>query len=126
MIENRIETSGVYLWVKTNPMINLENMISSSDFLVNEENLPEVLRILEDATDSVVSFGVRDFEKLADRINKVSEKFKIIKHAVIHNSPKNTAFTLYFKNNYVNNRYKLEVFSTFEAASNWLGIIHKN
>ena len=122
MIEKKFDSYGVYLWVKNSPTINLENMFSSSDFLMNEENLPEVLRVLEDATDSVVTFSVRDFEKLADRINKVSEKFRLVKHAVIHNSPKNTAFTLYFKDNYINNKYKLEVFSTFEAATNWLNI----
>lgn len=122
MIEKRTDTNGIYLWVKTSQLINLENMFSSSDFLMNEENLPEVLRILEDATDSVVTFGVRDFEEIAERINKVSEKFRVVKHAVIHNSPKNTAFTLHFMNNYINNKYKLEVFSTLEAATKWLNI----
>jgi hypothetical protein len=120
MIEKRIDKNGVYLWARTNTIISLENMLSSMDYLINEITLPRRLRILEDATDTVVSFGIRDFETLAEKLTEVLEKYEVVRHAVIHNSPKNTAFTLHFKSYYLRKRYGLEVFSTLEAAISWL------
>jgi hypothetical protein len=120
MIEKRIDTNGVFLWVRTNTMISVENMFSSIDYLITEISLPRRLRILEDATDTVVSFSIRDFEALAEKLKEVTERYIEVRHAVIHNSPKNTAFTLHFKNNFLNKGYNLEVFSTLEAATYWL------
>jgi hypothetical protein len=120
MIEKRIDKNGVYLWARTNTIISLENMFSSMDYIINEITLPRRLRILEDATDTMVSFGIRDFETLAEKLTEVLEKYEVVRHAVIHNSPKNTAFTLHFKNNFLNKGYNLEVFSTLEAAIYWL------
>lgn len=120
MIEKRIDTKGVFLWVRTNTLISFENMLSSVDYLINEITLPRRLRILEDATDTVVSFSIRDFETLAEKLKEVTKKYEVVRHAVIHNSPKNTAFTLHFKNNFLHKGYNLEVFSTMEAATKWL------
>jgi hypothetical protein len=50
----------------------------------------------------------------------VAKEFNSIKHAVIHNSPKNTAFAMLMERKEITCNYQIAVFSIEVGALNWL------
>ena len=119
MIIEKLNDNGFILDVKTNPKVSIDDMLGGLEYLNNME-LPRELRILEDATDAIVSFGINDIELLMKKMYNIAKKYTFIRHAVIHNSPKNTAFTMLMQQNKIASNYSLEVFSTKKSALKWL------
>ncbi len=120
MIEERVDIKGTYLYVRTPPVITFEDMLASLDFLQKSDHLPRELRVLEDARGTKADFQISDLNNLVEKIKETAESFESIRHAVIHDSAKNTAFTMFVERlaNTKNVAYK--VFSTLKAAETWL------
>lgn len=95
-------------------------MIVGVNYLLSNDCLPQKIRILEDARDSVITFSTTDIDRLTEKMQEVSKKHMSIQHAVIHNSPINTAFALLIADTKNNAKYQLQVFSTIESANSWL------
>jgi len=120
MIEKRKDEFGEYLFVKSNSMVNIEDMIAGIQYLENDNSLPRKLRIIEDARSAEVNFSPIDASELSEHMHKVALKYDYIKHAVIHSNPRNTAMAMLVQKNKKDQNYFLEVFSTFEGAIHWL------
>jgi len=120
MLKKLFDKSGLLLFVKNNSDVKLEDLLNSSDYLINDKTLPRDLRIIEDARSSKVKFSFTDLNILIEKTHEVSIQYTRIRHAVIHDSPKNTALALLFQRKNTSKNYYLGVFSTEEAALNWL------
>lgn len=120
MIEIINDRKGTLIKVKTKPVITYNDMIQGVNYLLTNDNLPQNIRILEDARNSTITFLITDIDSLTEKMRDVSEKYISIQHAVIHNSPINTAYALLIADTKNNSKYQLQVFCTIESANSWL------
>lgn len=108
----------IYLWI--NGEIDLNEMLKLQDIILDTKNLPSTLRILEISTRAISLLSVNDVELALNAMNEKTKRFKFVKHAVIQDSPINTAHTI-LAELYADRRYyAVKVFSTEEAAKIWL------
>ena len=120
MIEEKSDKFGSYLFSKKDSKVDIESMLKGLDFLDINKSLPKRLRILEDATNVKVTFDKKDIERILDRLKEVSRKYISIRHAVVQNSPENTALAILLCKRLKSDIYKLGVFSTKQGALEWL------
>ena len=120
MIDKKVDKEGVILHVKSNVIVKLENMLIGLEYLKKDKTLPRNLRIFEDATNSEVAFNKNDIDILIKKMHEVVQEYNTIRHAVLHDSPKGTAFAMLIERNKIDTNYMLKSFSTTNAASVWL------
>jgi len=120
MIKKKFDDKGFYLFIKSNPIVTLENMLNGLEYLQKDTTLPRDLRIFEDATNVEVTFDISVVDLLQEKMQEIAQKYNSIRHAVIHNSPKNTAFAMLIGQNKIVDKYQVEIFYTEQAAYKWL------
>lgn len=108
------------LYTRSTDVADLETMLKGLNFIASNKLLPRNLRILEDGRGAHVNFPVTDIPVLVSALEKILVEYTSIRHAVIHNDPTNTAFAIIIDRQIKNDKYILNVFSTFEAARKWV------
>ncbi|PXY00746.1 hypothetical protein DF185_12625 [Marinifilum breve] len=83
-------------------------------------NYPRALKILTYCSDSEMTFGPNDIPKIVEANNQSLAKYDSITDALIVNNPNETALIIFFQMLSENKKYKVDAFSTEEAAMNWL------
>ncbi len=93
------------------------------DYIIStKENnsYPRLLKIITDANHANFNFSINDLEEIIIENEKSLEKYDGIIDAIIVDNPKNTAISMFYKELKINDKYKFEIFSTKEAALDWL------
>ncbi len=72
-------------------------MLNGLEYLQKDTTLPGDLRIFEDATNVEVAFSIGDIDTLLEKMHEVARGYNSISHAVLHDTPKSTAFALLIK-----------------------------
>ncbi len=104
----------------TQNQATLEGMLEVLEFLKTDRDLPRNLRILEDGREAIASFPIHEFASISEKLKEVLVEYNSIKHAVIHKTPVNTVYAMIFGQKHAPPNYRIEVFSTREAALAWL------
>lgn len=123
MIEKRTDALGDYLYVLSEDNVTLDDMLSGIDFLDHDKTLPIKLRILEDARNSTVDFAFEAIEILSTKMHEAAQNYISIRHAVIHNNPKNVALAILVERKKKDENYFLGVFATSKGAYTWLNLV---
>ncbi len=84
------------------------------------KNYPRKLKILTDATNSNMNFTASDLCAIVNANNQSLEKYHYIIDAIVIESPKETALSILYQEIAKNKKYRFQVFSTREAAVEWL------
>ena len=100
--------------------ITVQEMLEAIDYCLNNKELPRNLLILEDARLANPEFSPQDLSRIAEKQKKLFPLYQSVRHAVIHNTPENTALVMVFEQKHISPAYKLKVFSTEEGALIWL------
>jgi len=93
------------------------------DYIVStKENIsyPRFLKILTDATQAEMNFPGDALSTIVDENNKSLERYDTIVDAIVIDSPRETALSLLYKELSRSLKYRFKVFSTREAATEWL------
>ena len=93
------------------------------DYIVatkENKSYPRKLKILTDATKSEMVFKHGDLSVIVEENYNSLEKYEQIIDAIIIESTKETAFSVLYKEMAKTNKYKFSIFSTREAALQWL------
>jgi hypothetical protein len=89
--------------------------------LITPERFPiKQLKILLDASEGEYVFQATQLEKLDTPIMDLCSSFESVKTAVIHKTPKETAYSLIISNKTICKNYTEQTFSYKDAALNWL------
>lgn len=120
MIEAEFKHSEGILYAKASGILSFDEMRKKFAETLTNNNLPQHLRILEDATTAEVDFPVEKVPEFKHTIEAISSGFTFIKHAVVLDSPKNTAYAYILQNEVVFLNYTLKAFSSLKAAKSWL------
>lgn len=119
MLEKKTDEKGDVLFVKSKPIVTVNDMLNGLLYLKSTE-LSENVRLLEDARGSKIDFDVSSIDVLINGIEETSKIFKTIRHAVIHDNAINTAIAVLINESKKANNYTIKVFSTEESALIWL------
>lgn len=120
MITYRFNETLQILEVKYKGCITLEDLMEFGNWVATNRELPRELKILTVASDAEYKLVHKDFNKLLLALEHNCRFYSFIKAAYIHHKPMETAYSylLYHKKNIPN--YHHAVFSTYEAAIDWL------
>jgi len=81
---------------------------------------PRKLKILSDTTKANMILTTEDLEAIVQANLKSLQQYDYIIDAIITERPKETAYSLLYKKLSTTNKYRFDVFSTREAAIEWL------
>ena len=84
------------------------------------DSYPRKLKILTNSREAVFNFSIEDLECIVEENYKSLEKYNLIIDAIIIDDPKNTVLSMLYLELAKTKKYKFEIFSTKEAAINWL------
>lgn len=111
--------SGIF-YTRTSGSIGLEDMYAGIEMIKNADHFPRNLKILENSTETRVTFTVQELPVIVERLMTLNEVYESIRHAVIHNDPVKTALALLIQKHHTLSNYELQVFATETAAIHWL------
>jgi hypothetical protein len=111
--------SGIF-YTRTSGSIGLEDMYAGIEMIKNADHFPRNLKILENSTETRVTFTVQELPVVVERLMILNEVYESIRHAVIHNDPVKTALALLIQKHHTLSNYELQVFATETAAIHWL------
>ena len=100
--------------------VTIKEIIDYIISIKNNKAYPRTLKVLTDARKSSMNFTISDLSLLVEENNKLLEKYDFIIDAIIIDSPKETALSILYKEFAEASNYKFNIFSTREAAIQWL------
>lgn len=103
--------------------VHLDELVDFIDSMNASKDLPRKLKTIAFTTKANFKFTHSDLEPIVEAMGRSSKKFDSIKEAFIVDSPHNTVLVTTFKiMNLKTSNYRIELFSTKEAAFRWQGI----
>ncbi len=120
MIDYIFDKNENILHVKAKGEIDFPNYIKGLRKLTTDTQLPGRLKILEDMRELITQPDVNSIRNLSEGLNVVTDRFTRIRHALVIDDPLYTAFALIVKARLKHESYTMNIFSTKEAAYNWL------
>lgn len=108
------------IYVKYDGLITLQDLIEYMKGLTEQTIQLKRIKVLEDARDGYVSDDIQDVDEILKTFQHYSKQREHVVIATIQDKPVETALNLLFQSllDIPNHHYK--VFSTQEAAINWL------
>lgn len=100
--------------------VTLKEVIDYIAATRENKSYPRKLKILTDATNSNMNFSAGDLLAIVNENNKSLENYQYIIDAIVIESPKETALSILYQEIAKNPKYKFRIFSTREAAYEWL------
>lgn len=124
MIITTFDASNNILHSKFSGNISFTELIEYFHQLGRNNIFPSSLYYFEDHTEAEYSFKASEVKKLARVLNICITRFEYIRVAIVQSKPKETAFSIMAIQNIKHNKVYALVFSTHEAAMEWL-MLHK-
>ena len=100
--------------------VTLEEIIEYIDATRKNISYPRRLKILTEADNAEFDFNPDDLLAIVEANNKSIEKYEYIIDAIIVSDSKATALSMLYQEFSKNKKYRFNIFSTKEAASEWL------
>ena len=110
------------VYAVTEGKATVDDLVSGLSNLADNEELPRDLRIIEDSRKVKAVISQKELLSVVPILEKLIDNYTSIFHAVIHTDQKNTAMSFLLNELIKNNKYHLQVFSTTQAAKDWIGI----
>ncbi len=101
-------------------VVSLKEIIDYINATKDNTTYPRVLKILTDATKAEMNFNPEDLPLIVEANYKSIEKYDYIIDAIVLDAPKETALSLLYQKLAETKKYKFQIFSTQNAALNWL------
>jgi hypothetical protein len=100
--------------------VTLEEIIEYIDETRKNISYPRGLKILTEADNAEFDFKPDDLLAIVEANNKSIEEYDYIIDAIIVSDSKATALSMLYQEFSKNKKYRFNIFSTKEAASEWL------
>jgi hypothetical protein len=122
MIRGKLHESQQLFEIHYEGDIYVQEIVDFINHTVEQNNLPRRLKAITFATKANFKFKHNDLEPVVEAASRISEKFESFRDAFIIDSPTSTVLATKFKLMTSNSaNYKMEIFSTKEAALRWQG-----
>ena len=118
MITYSLEDSGIF-YVRFSDSVSAEDIKKYLSDFAKINDLPLDFLSLYDLRDANLTIVAEDVASISNLANKIVSSFRTVRTAFLVNKPDITAYSILFKNS-ASKGIAREVFSTREAAINWL------
>jgi hypothetical protein len=108
------------LEVKYEGDIKTEDIINHGQFISKNNTLPRKLKILTDSRNVNYNISPDAIPELTKELKQNLTKYEFIMDAFLHSKPKETAYSILLEVEQKYNNYSHKVFTTKEAAIDWL------
>ena len=122
MIKVEYKPQSGYLQSTYEGDIKKEDLIEYIDSTRLNKSYPRKLKILTDSTKANMILSKSDLKEVIKANMKSLMEYDFIMDAIITLNPKETAFSLLYREMSSTKKYKFEVFTTKEAAEKWLSV----
>jgi len=114
------EEDGI-LELKTEGLMKVKDIISHYVHITSDDSLPEKMKVLIDSRGTRMDLRVEDIALTNEAVKQAMRKFRFLKEAIIVDKPYETVIATMFERFYSKmDNYLFRVFSTENAARNWL------
>lgn len=122
MISNTFNKEEGILYSIRSGKVTLEEFLKTVEEVGSNKEYPRKLLTITDASNSDLEITMDDFPVIIEQLKKYLPDFTSIHDAVIHNdAPTDVAIGLFFEQvSAVIPNYNFKLFTTLEAARNWL------
>lgn len=120
MILTTYDSKNQIISSKYSGNISLDEISDHFHQLGRTINLPDYLYYYEDHTEAKYTFKAGDVKKIVRLLNICIKRFECIKVAIIQSKPRETAYSILALQYLDFTNINASVFSTTEAANNWL------
>lgn len=120
MIDSTFNTESRLLETRFHGPITKEEVLEYVNSLRDAKDYPDNLKIITDATEANLEFSREELGEILTIVNDHPGLYDSIKDAMIMTSPKMTAFSMIVEMFTKNSPYHVKIFSTREAALEWL------
>lgn len=100
--------------------VSVQEIVDYIDATRSNKTYPRVLKILTDATESVMNFPPNELPLIVEANFRSLEVYEYIIDPIVIDSPREIAVTMLYQELAKTNKYRFEIFSTREAAMSWL------
>ncbi|MDA3930692.1 MAG: hypothetical protein PF541_17225 [Prolixibacteraceae bacterium] len=114
------KTNKGFIEVNERKNISVASIKEGFRLIKNNKSFPRKLNILIDARETKLDFDIKNVQEIVTESSEAVRSFKMFKEAIILNRPKDTALATLISLGIKQINYRLGVFSTREAAINWL------
>lgn len=106
--------------------VKLQEIVDFMEATKNNRIFPRSLKILTDTTNAEFDMTTFDLNKIVEANNQSLEQYDYIIDAIVIENPKVMALSILYQELAENKKYIFKIFSTREAAIDWLiSIIHE-
>ena len=100
--------------------ISIEQLLEYGSEIRNNKTYPRNLKVFTDATKADYTIEEKNIPGLLENLEKDVENYHTVKSAMLHSSPKETAISMILEFEEKIPNYTHRIFSTREAAMQWL------
>jgi hypothetical protein len=108
------------LFVKLTGNIDFNEVTGFLKKLKSFDNLPQAMKLLCDLTEADVNLSANEIHQISESAENATRKYAAVKTALLVNRPLLTAFSVLYSGFKSSSRTNREVFSTMDAARDWL------
>lgn len=121
MISSHLNRETGIIETRMTGNVILEEITGYIHELKNAEKYPSRMLILTDATHGTFELSDDDNQQIVSIVLQYISSFELIKDAIIISDPRTTAYSILYRKTAARiPNYRFEIFSTREAALNWL------
>ncbi len=121
MLKYRFNKDLGFLETEADGNVSLMNIIEHYTLIANGKSLPDKLLILVNCANIEIDVNNREIKRAMASLNTALKSHKFIKEAIIVSKPHSTVIALLFESMAKQfKNYSFKVFSTQEAAREWL------
>jgi hypothetical protein len=119
MITYNVREDGIF-FVKFIGPVTFQDVREYLEKFGKITNLPKDIKLLYDFQEGEIDFIEEDLINIAKLADKATENYNSVRTAFLTSQPDTTAFSFLFSQLKQKPNNKRHVFSTYEAAMNWL------
>lgn len=121
MREYSFNEESIILETKTSGILKIEDIINHYDEIARDDTLPRNLKVLIDTRGTQFDVKMNEMSLATNTVKNVLQKYNYIKEAILVDKPSTTVVAMLFEINSTGfESYNFQVFSTENAARNWL------
>ncbi|UBM62559.1 hypothetical protein LA303_00930 [Candidatus Sulfidibacterium hydrothermale] len=120
MITQKFNPETHFLEAVYSGEITLKEILEYNNQIRKNPKYPRKLKILTDATEAEFLLSKKDLKVISEKVKQMLNDYETVYDAMIISKPRETAYSILYKERAKIENYKFQYFSTKKAASKWL------
>jgi hypothetical protein len=120
MLFHKFDPDTQTLYIKARGNIDFWELLDMYKTIESQKDLPSQLKILFETTNTKFDFKIERSKDISILFDRISEKYDIVKEAMIVDDPDDLNLVDLFENKLFYENYTFKFFITKEAAQKWL------